>query len=374
MIKLKTKYDFRTIKYFNLFNFKYSKKIYIWYLVMAAFALGALVYSLFFMQGNLLAYITGASAEVNYLFPIIFVLIAVYLVWQVFNMEKRLDTQLVRMMTNRKPAEFVIEVDQDELRIFDAEKTDAEPAAKYPWAYITAISEIPEYYFLMAGKQPIIIDRREEMIIDGSKEELDLLIKETSIAKPYKRFDNFIVKGKTELQYVAPVVVEEASKEEEKTEEVSSEEKGIEEVIIPTAVIEDTEIKDTEIEDTEIKDIEIKDIEIKDIEIEDAEIKESEEVVVEKPAVKKSSTSTAKKPAAKKATSTAKKPAAKKSTTSTAKKPAAKKATSSTAKKPATKKSTTSTAKKPAAKKTTTSTAKKTTTTTKKPTTPKASE
>ena len=341
MIKLKTKYDFRTIKYFNLFNFKYSKKIYIWYLVMAAFALGALVYSLFFMQGNLLAYITGASAEVNYLFPIIFVLIAVYLVWQVFNMEKRLDTQLVRMMTNRKPAEFVIEVDQDELRIFDAEKTDAEPAAKYPWAYITAISEIPEYYFLMAGKQPIIIDRREEMIIDGSKEELDLLIKETSIAKPYKRFDNFIVKGKTELQYVAPVVVEEASKEEEKTEEVSSEEKGIEEVIIPTAVIEDTEIKDTEIEDTEIKDIEIKDIEIKDIEIEDAEIKEAEEVVVEKPAAKKATSSTAKKPAAKK------------SSTSTAKKPAAKKSTSSTAKKPA---------------------AKKTTTTTKKPTTPKASE
>jgi len=349
MIKLKTKYDFRTFKYFNYLTLKYNKKIHIWYLVLAIFALGGLVYTTFIMPNNLYVSLTTNAEKPSFLFPVVFLLIVIYLIWQIFNIEKRLDTQLIRMLGKRKPIEFIVELDADEIRIFDAEKQDEEPLTKYPWAYITSVNEIPEYYFLMSGKRPIVIDRREEMIIEGTKEELDIIIKENSIAKPYKRFDNFVLKGRTDLEY-KEVVAEPIVAEEAKSTESNTEEAVIEEVEIPAAVIEEPVIEEAVIPEAEVA------------ESATAEAV-SEEVKVEAaPVVKKTTSTAAKKPAAKKTTTTAKKTSTAKKTT-TAKKTSTTKKTTSTAEKTTTAKKTTSTAaKKPAAKKTTT-TAKKTSTT-----------
>ena len=301
MIKLKTKYDFRTFKYFNYLTLKYNKKIHIWYLVLAIFALGGLVYTTFFMPNNLYTTLTTNGENPNYLFPIVFLLIEIYLIWQIFNIEKRLDTQLIRMLGKRKPIEFIVEIDADEIRIFDAEKQDEEPLTKYPWAYITSVNEIPEYYFLMSGKRPIVIDRREEMLLEGTKEELDILIKENSVAKPYKRFDNFVLKGRTDLEYqevvTEPIVAEDAKSTENITEETAAEETEI-----PAAVIEEPVFEEPVIEEKEIPEAEV------------VESAFAETVTEEVAPVVKKTTSTAKKPAAKKTTSTTKK------TTSTAKK------------------------------------------------------
>lgn len=294
MIKLKTKYDFRTFKYFNYLTLKYNKKIHIWYLVLAIFALGGLVYTTFIMPNNLYVSLTTNAEKPSFLFPVVFLLIVIYLIWQIFNIEKRLDTQLIRMLGKRKPIEFIVELDADEIRIFDAEKQDEEPLTKYPWAYITSVNEIPEYYFLMSGKRPIVIDRREEMIIEGTKEELDIIIKENSIAKPYKRFDNFVLKGRTDLEY-KEVVAEPIVAEEAKSTESNTEEAVIEEVEIPAAVIEEPVIEEAVIPEAEVA------------ESATAEAV-SEEVKVEAaPVVKKTTSTAAKKPAAKKTTTTAKK-------------------------------------------------------------------
>lgn len=56
---------------------------------------------------------------------------------------------------------------------------------------------------LMVGKgAPIIIDRSSEALIDGTKENIDSIIKEKVTMKPYKRTDLDIVK--IPITYVHP--------------------------------------------------------------------------------------------------------------------------------------------------------------------------
>ena len=66
---------------------------------------------------------------------------------------------------------------------------------KYPWAYVTEIVEIPEYFFLYVQKQPIIIEKDPNSVVSGEYEKMLEIIAKESETKPYKKVDKQIVKN-----------------------------------------------------------------------------------------------------------------------------------------------------------------------------------
>lgn len=200
-ITVLTKLDFRTLKYCNLFVMKYKRKSGLWFLITSMISLGVVAYALFFME------------EPSVAFAILGGVFILYSGYQYFNLEKRLDTQLMRFFDNRRITEQRIEVSQEHLLIYHA--NNAEPV-EYDWAMITEIYEMPEYYMLMAGKSsPVILDRSKDALLEGEKSALDEIIKEKASTKPFKKVDHNIVKRP--ITYVHPVFEDIQAEPEENT-------------------------------------------------------------------------------------------------------------------------------------------------------------
>ena len=47
-----------------------------------------------------------------------------------------------------------------------------EESFSYDWALISSIEEIDEYFFLFIGKQPLIIDKDPNMMVEGTYEQM----------------------------------------------------------------------------------------------------------------------------------------------------------------------------------------------------------
>lgn len=180
-IKLRTKFDYRTMKYCNMYLLTYKRKSYIMYIFLILLALGASVYFAFF------------NNPANYLMAGLFVLVSVYVGYQALSVEKALDKHLVSFFYNRPIVEQIIEIDEDKITITASSRPN-EPQV-YDWSFVSEIHEIPQYYMLFVGKNtPVIIDRSIDALIEGSFEDLARLIKEKAETKPYKVVDKNIVK------------------------------------------------------------------------------------------------------------------------------------------------------------------------------------
>lgn len=211
-IKLVTKFDFRTMKFCNLYLLNYKRKSYIMYIVLIALALGASSYFAFFADPK------------NYVMAGLFVLVALYVLYQSLSMEKSLDRSLTNFFYNRPVVEQTIELDEEGITITASTRPN-EPQ-KYEWIFVNEIHAIPEFYMLFVGKNaPVILDRSAEALIEGTKEQLDLLIKEKAETKPYKEVNKTIVKRPITYvhNYVAPVNTKEAEVVEENKDEVKEE-------------------------------------------------------------------------------------------------------------------------------------------------------
>lgn len=178
-IKTLTKLDFRTLKYCNLFIMKYQRRSKLWIIFTVLLSAGIIVYDLVKLQSKIFSILGG-----------IFILYSIY---QFFTLEKKLDQQLAAFFRGRPVNTQTVEVDEEKVTV--TRSFDPENPIEYDWSYINQIFEMPQYYMLMVGKgTPIIIDRSEEALIEGTKAELDAIILEKASLKPYKKTEEDLVK------------------------------------------------------------------------------------------------------------------------------------------------------------------------------------
>ena len=206
-VKNLTKFDYRTMKYCNLYIIKYKRHTFLVYAIMAAITIG---FSIWSFVSSLL----DENEGTNYLFPIIFILFAVYMLYQGLNVEKSLDRQLEAYFANKPVTEQIVEISEETIKILSRGlgEVEANPI-DVDWSQVTEIHEIPEYYFLLVGKNtPLIIDKSSEAFLEGSLEELKAIIDEKAKAKPYKHVDKNIVKRP--ITYVHQVFEEKVEKAE----------------------------------------------------------------------------------------------------------------------------------------------------------------
>lgn len=199
-----TKLDFKTLKYCNLFIMKFKRRTSIWFLVTALISVAVIVYDLV------------ALKEGNHMFAILGGVFLVYSGYQYINLEKRLDTQLARFFYNRRVTEQTVEVTDDKIKI--TRSIDPDNPLEYDWSFVTEICEMPQYYMLMIGRgAPIILDRSDEALLEGTKANLDAIIQEKASLKPYKRTDQDIIK--IPITFVHPEFPEVVSEEVEEINE-----------------------------------------------------------------------------------------------------------------------------------------------------------
>lgn len=201
-VKVRTRYDYRAFKYCNWYMLKYNRKVYIVYAVLCAFSLLAAVGMIFLQPGN-------------YLFPIVFAILGVYAIYQVFTLEKKLDANIARHFNSHEPFEQIIAFSDEKIVVYP---TDTDESFDYDWAFVSEIHRINEFYFLRLGTSYIMVDRSADCLVEGTAADLDAIMDEKGLAKPYKKFDGVVVtKPITFVQtYVAPVTAQEAEVVEEK--------------------------------------------------------------------------------------------------------------------------------------------------------------
>ena len=235
-VTVKTKFDYKTMKYLNLYLMKYKRKSVLLYVVLLVLSLGAGTY-LFISSLN-------KESGPNYIWPVAFGLISAYTLYQMLTIEMTLDKHLRNYFRNRPLLTETIEVSEEKLVITVC--TRPNKPQEYDWAYVNEIIELPGYYFLFINNNtPIILEKNSEAFLDGSLEDLQAIIKEKIETKPYKKCDKEIVKRPIpEINYLDPVIEEEPAEEAAEAEVL--EEKTVEAEQIDAPKDESPEVTEEE--------------------------------------------------------------------------------------------------------------------------------
>ena len=196
-VVVKLNVDYRTLKYYNVYVLKHVRKFYWLYAIFLLLLIGGGVYSIIVKT-----YIVAALMGV----------FALYLLYQMLTIEKTIDRQLTAHFMRRRPQ--VQEYTFTDEGITVTPNDGGEPI-NYEWVYVTHIYEIPQFYYLYLGKQPIIVDRNEEMIVEGTKEDLEGIIAAQATKKPYKKLEKNILKEPVEFNYPDYDAMDAARAEEE---------------------------------------------------------------------------------------------------------------------------------------------------------------
>ena len=204
-IKMQTKFDYKTMKYLNLYLMKYKRKTILLYIILIVFSLGVGTY----------LFISSLKSEngPNYIWPVAFGLITAYTIFQMVTIERNLDKHLRNYFRTRPLLTEVIELDSEKITITVC--TRPNKPQEYDWAFVSEICELPGYYFLfLTNNTPIILEKNLEAFLEGDFEELQALIKEKCETKPYKVLNKEIVKRPIpEINYIDPVIEEEVASE-----------------------------------------------------------------------------------------------------------------------------------------------------------------
>ena len=97
------RYDYRTMKYFNMYNAVTRRKLPLWYLIMGILSFAFAVYTVIdgVMEANKNPEVSATSA---YIFGAIFVFFAVYLLMQSFRFESFVDKTITNHFMQHKVA------------------------------------------------------------------------------------------------------------------------------------------------------------------------------------------------------------------------------------------------------------------------------
>lgn len=182
-LKVKTKIDFKALKYANLYLMRVKRKSYLIFSILCAACIFGAVYSL----------ISGGMN--NLLFAIIFFVFALYAVYTMLTFEKKVDKSLIKFFSQNAPMTQYIALDEDNISICLKGKEGLEKVS-YDWAYVNEIHKLKDYYLMfLAGGMPIIIERNEETVIEGTMDEVDELIKSKGELKPYRVYEKELIKN-----------------------------------------------------------------------------------------------------------------------------------------------------------------------------------
>lgn len=186
------RYDYRTMKYFNMYNAAIKRKLPIWYIVMAIIS-G--VFAIYTVVDEIIALSKNPDEGLGVstiIIATIFVFFTVYLLLQALRFENFVDKTISNHFLNHKVAEQHIKIREDKITLIPVNKP--EESFSYDWVQITSIEEINEFFFLYIGKSPLIIDKDPSKMIEGTYEEMLEIFDEKIAVKPYKKYEKQVVK------------------------------------------------------------------------------------------------------------------------------------------------------------------------------------
>lgn len=211
IVEVETTYDYKVLKYCNMYVIKVKRHSTVINLVMALISIAI---------GGLILYSSIKNKNHNYIFAIMTFLLSIWVIISIFSEERRIDKSLINYFKTHAPVKQKFSFDKEKIRI-SAVINGEERQADYPWAYVSEIHAIPEYFFLFInGGSPIVLDRSEEAVVTGTMEDLEELIREECSLKPFKQYLKPLVKKLADVKYYTPV--EETT--EEKVEDNTLEE------------------------------------------------------------------------------------------------------------------------------------------------------
>ena len=218
-VTIGVRYDYKTLKYYNVFSMVYKRHYPILYLALAILCIAYDVYAI--LTQVVPVFGTENFSASLFLMPGIFLLFVIYSIFLFFNFEKSIDKNLALHFNSSNEGVTTIQatVTMEGITILSSRK---EEPIKYEWSFISQIYEIPQYFYLFVGKTPIILTKDPNAVIEGSYETLEEIINEQVKTKPYKRIDKEIIK--TPITYVHREDLENI--EEAETFESESEEKS----------------------------------------------------------------------------------------------------------------------------------------------------
>lgn len=207
------KYDYRTMKYYNMYNTVGKRKLPIWYFVLGVISFAFAVYN---VVSTYLAY-KKTPEEVSmtsaYIFGAIFVLFAIYLIKQALTFENMVDNAIANHFANHKVHEQNIAINDEKITLIPVDNPRDD--FSYDWSQVVAIHEIDQFFYLYIGKSPLMIDKDPLKMVKGTYEELEEIIDSKIKLKPYKRVTRKIVKKPITYVHKEQLeLIEEESKEE----------------------------------------------------------------------------------------------------------------------------------------------------------------
>ena len=215
------RYDYRTMKYFNMYNTVVKRKLPIWYLVMGIAAIAFAAYNLI---TGLIAYEENPELSLTstYIFSLIFAFFAIYLINQGLKFENLIDRTITNHFLTHKVASQNIRIREDKITLIPVNKP--EESFSYDWLQVTSIEEIDEYFYLYIGKSPLIIDKDPNKMVEGTFEELEEIINDKIEFKPYKRCTKKFVKKPITFVHQEDIEAQEQALEADVIEEEKPEE------------------------------------------------------------------------------------------------------------------------------------------------------
>lgn len=189
VVEVDTEYDYKTLKYCNMYVIRIKRKSRLIYSVMAAisFIIGILCFV--FME------------DINRYIGIIIFALGIWTLVSLFTEESKIDKSLETYFKTHAPFVQHFAFNHEKIRV-TAIVNGEERTGDYPWAYIQEIHAIPEYFFLfLNGGTPIVIDRDSTKITKGTTEDLEQIIKEQTALKPFNQYDGVLVKNLKDIKY-----------------------------------------------------------------------------------------------------------------------------------------------------------------------------
>lgn len=185
------RYDYRTMKYFNMYNTVVRRKLPLWYLIMG---IGSLLFAVYTVIDGVMTAAKDPEFSANsaYIFGGLFVLFGVYLFLQSIKFESYVDKTITNHFMTHKVAKQHINIREDKITLIPLNKP--EEFFSYDWAQVTSIEEIDEFFFLYIGRSPLIIDKDPEKMVDGTVDQMIEIFNEKIELKPYKRYNGKVVK------------------------------------------------------------------------------------------------------------------------------------------------------------------------------------
>ncbi len=192
-IRTKTKFDFKALKTANLYLLRVKRKSYIVYAILAVICVAAGIYSV----------LTSEDLGTKIGFGIVFALIAGMSVYNAFSEEKKIDKSLIKFFQNNPAMTQYLSFNDESLAIVVPSNGKLEKVS-YDWAYVQEINVLNDYIIMfLNGNFPIIINRNDESMIEGTQEELLNLIKEKGALKPYRVYEKEVIKNFSDpIEYV----------------------------------------------------------------------------------------------------------------------------------------------------------------------------